>query len=51
MDLLRRCGVVVILRVALPVIDVDVRQTRDKQLKFLLVENGDQFRRDNVMEA
>ena len=37
--------------VVLPVIDVDVRQARDEELKFLLVEDGDEFRSDDVMEA
>ena len=35
----------------LPVIDINVGQTRDEQLKFLLVEDRDQFRRDNIVKA
>ena len=35
----------------LPVIDVDVWQTRDEELELLFVEDCDQLWRDNVMEA
>jgi len=49
---LRREGrVVVVLGVVLPVVHVNVRQTRDEQFQFLLVEDGDQTGWDNLAEA
>ena len=35
----------------LPVIDIDIWQTRDEELKLLFVEDCDQLWRDNVVEA
>ena len=34
-----------------PIVDIDIGQARDEQLKLLLVEDRDQLRRDNVVEA
>lgn len=49
---LRRCRcVVVVVGVVLPVVDVDVWQTGDEELKLLFVEDSDQFSRDDVVEA
>ena len=50
LDLLRRRRVVLVLRITLPVVHVDVGQARNQQLELLLIEDGDQVRRDNVME-
>lgn len=51
LDLLRRRIVVLVLRVALPVIYVNVGETRDEQLQLLFVEDGDELRRNNLMET
>jgi hypothetical protein len=51
LDLWRRRIVVVILSVSFPVVNVNVRETRDKKFQLLLVEDGDQLCRNNVMEA
>jgi hypothetical protein len=40
-----------ILGVALPVIYIDVWQTRDQKLKLLLGEDGNEVLGDDVMEA
>lgn len=49
---LRRCGrVVVVFGVVLPVVNIDLRETRDEQFELLLVEDRDEFRGDDVMEA
>lgn len=50
-DLRRGSSVVVVLGIALPIIHVDFWQSGDQKLKFLLVENGDELRGDNVMET
>src|SRR5947207_2689372 len=34
-----------------PILDIDLRETRDEQFQFLLTENRNKFCRDNVMEA
>jgi len=44
-------SVVVVVCVALPVVNVDVWQTRDEQLEFLFREDGDEFRGNNLLEA
>jgi hypothetical protein len=41
----------VVLGVALPVIHVNVWQARDEKFKLLLVEDGNEVRGDDVMEA
>lgn len=51
LDLRRRGLVVVVLGVVLPVVHVDVGQTRDEQLEFLLVEDGDKIGGYNVVET
>lgn len=51
LDLRRRRVVVVVLGVALPVVNVDVGQTRDEQLELLLVEDRDELGGDDVVEA
>lgn len=51
LDLLRGSRVVVVLGVALPVIHVDIGQTRDEKLELLLVEDGDEVLGDDVVEA
>ena len=51
LDLRRRCGVVVVLRVVPPVIHVDFGQARDQQLQLLLTEDRDEFRWDDVVET
>ena len=51
LDLRRRCGVVLILGVVLPVVDIDVREARDEKLEFLFVEDGDELGRNDIMEA
>ena len=37
--------------VVFPVIDVDVWKTRDEQLEFLLIEDSDQLRGDDIVKA
>lgn len=51
LDLWRRGLVVVILRIILPIVDVDVRQTRNEELKLLLVEYGDELRGNDIVES
>ena len=51
LNLRRSALLVVVLGGVLPVVDINVRQTRDEQLEFLLVEDRDELRRDNVVEA
>jgi len=51
LDLRRGGGVVVVFGVVLPVVDVDVWQTRDKKFKFLLAENGDELGGNYIMET
>ena len=51
LDLWRSCRVVMILRVALPVVHVDIGQTRDEQLQLLLVEDRDKFSWDDLVES
>jgi hypothetical protein len=41
----------VVLCVALPIIHVNFRQTGDQQLQFLLVEDGNEFSGNDIMEA
>jgi hypothetical protein len=41
----------VVLSVVLPVVNVDVWQTRNQKLKLLLIEDRDELSRDDVMEA
>lgn len=41
LDLRRRLGVAMILGIASPIIHIDVGKTRDEELEFLLIENGD----------
>lgn len=40
-----------ILGIVLPVVNVDVGKTGDEQFQFLFVEDGDQLRRHNIVEA
>lgn len=40
-----------VLGIALPVIDVDLRKTRDEEFEFLFVENSDQVCWNDFMEA
>lgn len=35
----------------LPIVDVDVGQTRDEQLKLLFIKDCDQLRGDNIVKA
>lgn len=51
LDLRRGSGVVVVFCVALPIIHVNFRQTGDQQLQFLLVEDGNEFSGNDIMEA
>ena len=51
LDLLRGGRVVVILGIALPVINIDVGETRDQKLKLLFVEDCNELLRNYVMEA
>ena len=51
LDLGRRGRVVVVLCVVLPIVYIDIRKTGDEELELLLVENCNQFCRDNVMET
>ena len=46
----RVLSVLVVLRVGLKVIDVNVGQTRNEQLQFLLIEDGDKVFGDDVIE-
>lgn len=49
---LRGAGrVVVVLGVRLPVVDVDIRQTRNEKFELLFVEDGDELFRDDLVEA
>ena len=36
--------------VILPIVHVDIRETRDEKLELLLVEDGNELRWDNIME-
>lgn len=47
----RRRGVVMVLRTVLPVIYIDFGQAGDQQLQFLLTEDGNELRRDDVVET
>ena len=40
------CAVLVVLGVGLQIVDVDVWQTREEQLQLLLVEDGDQPKKE-----
>ena len=51
LDLRRGWIVIVILRVALPVIYVNIWQTRDEKLQLLFVEDGDELGRDDLVKA
>jgi len=41
----------VVLSVVLPLIDLNLGQTGDQKLQFLLVEDGNEVRRNDFMEA
>jgi hypothetical protein len=41
----------VIFGVALPIIHINVRETRDQELQFLFIEDCNEFSRNNVMET
>jgi len=51
LDLLRRRSVVMVLRVALPVIEINIRQAGDEMLKLLLVEDGNELGWNDVVES
>ena len=51
LDLGRRRRVVLVFRVALPVVHVNVRQARDEQLQLLFVEDGNEVGRNDFVEA
>ena len=51
LDLRGSTLVVVVLGVVLPVIHVNVRKTGDEEFELLLVEDGDEVRRHNVVET
>jgi hypothetical protein len=51
LDLWRGLLVVVVFGVVLPVIDVDVGETGDEKFEFLLVEDLNEFGRDDLVEA
>ncbi len=51
LDLRRGGRVVMVFAVVLPVVNVDIRKSRNKQFKFLFVENGNQFGGNDVVEA
>lgn len=51
LHLWRRLRVIVVVCIVLPVVSVNLRQTRNQQLKLLLVENGDELARDNLLET
>lgn len=51
LDLRRCCRVVVVFGVVLPVVDVDLGETGDEQFELLLVEDRDEFSRDDIVEA
>jgi hypothetical protein len=51
LDLRGSSRVVVVFSVVLPVFNIDIGQTRNEQFELLFAENGDEFGRDNVMEA
>lgn len=40
-----------VLGIILPVINIDVGKAGYEQFQFLFVEDGDQFRRNDVMET
>jgi hypothetical protein len=49
---LRRGGrVVVILSAVFPIVHVNFGKTRNQQLQFLFVEDGDKLRRNDIMET
>lgn len=49
---LRRCGrIVVVFSIALPVIDVNFGKTRDQKLELVLIEDCNQFCRDDLMKT
>jgi hypothetical protein len=51
LDLSRSGVVILVLRVPLPIVDVDFGKARDEKLQFLLVEDRDQFGRNDIMET
>jgi hypothetical protein len=51
LDLLRGRSVVVILRVALPVVDINIGQTRYQQLQLLFIKYGNEIRWNDIVEA
>lgn len=51
LDLRRGCRVVMVFAVVLPVVDVDIWKSRNEQFEFLFVENGNQFGRNDIVEA
>lgn len=51
LDLSRSGVVILVLGVPLPIVDVDFGKTRDEKLQFLLVEDGDQFGWNDIMET
>jgi hypothetical protein len=51
LDLRRGGRVVVIIGIILPLIDVDLRKTRDQKFQLLFVEDGDQVWRNDLVEA
>lgn len=51
LNLLGGVGVAMVLCIALPIIYIDIWKARDQELEFLLVEDGDKLRGDNIMES
>jgi hypothetical protein len=43
--------VVVILGIVLPVVNIDIWETRDEELELLLIEDRDEVCLDDVMET
>lgn len=51
LNLRRRSRVVVVFGIVSPVVDVNLGKTRDEELELLLVKDGNQLGRDNVVET
>src|SRR5690242_9059907 len=51
LNLGRSSGVVVVFGVVFPVINIDIRKTRDEQFELLFAEDGYQLGRHDVMET
>lgn len=51
LDLRGRGGVIVVLGIVLPIVDVDVGHAGDEEFEFAFVEDGDELCGDDVVEA